>query len=169
LVIEQFSDPASDFFFYTNVTQKDILLRKKELYDGATPSGNSLMACNLYHLSLFFDNAEWKQQAETMARSVYDVVVKYPTSFGVWLLLLFEIIYGTNEIAIVGTGYKDKLKEILSVYIPHKVIMGANEADDAFPLLKDKQGDELLIYLCKNYACRQPVKTVDEFKSLLDK
>ncbi len=167
LVLEQFSDSDSAFFFYTNAAQKDVLLRKKELYDGAIPSGNSLMACNLYFLSVFFDKVEWRKRSETMALSLNDVIVKYPTSFGVWLSLLFEIIYGTNEIAIVGPEFDKKLKELLSVYIPHKVIMAKGEADDAFPLLKDKPGNELQIFLCKNYACLQPVKTIDEFRRLV--
>ena len=167
LVLEHFSDADSTFFFYTNAVQKDVLLRKKELYDGAIPSGNALMACNLYFLSVFFDKVEWRKRAETMALSLNDVIVKYPTSFGVWLSLLFEIIYGINEIAIVGPEYDKKLKELLSVYIPHKIVMAAGEADDAFPLLKDKPGKELLIYLCKDYTCLKPVKTIDEIRKLM--
>jgi uncharacterized protein YyaL (SSP411 family) len=167
LVLEQFSDPDSAFFFFTNVAQKDVLLRKKELYDGAVPSGNAMQACNLYFLSVFFDKDEWRKRAETMVLSLNDVIVKYPTSFGVWLSLLFEIIYGINEIALVGPGYDKKLKELLSIYNPHKVVMAAGEADDTFPLLKDKPSNELLIYLCKNYACQQPVRTIDEFCRLM--
>lgn len=167
VVLEQFDDPGSAFFFYTNVAQKDILLRKKELYDGAVPSGNSLMACNLNLLSVFFAKPEWKKRAETMMLSLSDVIVKYPTSFGVWLSVLFEFIQGINEIAVVGPGYEEKLKELLSIYIPHKVIMASKEADNDFPLLKDKFGNELLIYLCKDYACQRPVRTLEEFRSLV--
>ncbi|MCU7548522.1 thioredoxin domain-containing protein [Chitinophagaceae bacterium LB-8] len=166
-VMKQFADTESAFFFYTNVTQKDVLLRKKELYDGAVPSGNSLMACNLYYLSLFFDKPEWRKRAETMVLSLCDVVVKYPTSFGVWLSDLFEIIYGINEIAVVGPGYNESLKELLSVYIPHKVLMAAGTADSSLPLLKDKSGDGLQIYLCKGYVCQQPVKTIEALRSLM--
>jgi hypothetical protein len=167
LVLEQFADNDSSFFFYTNVAQNDILLRKKELYDGAVPSGNSLMACNLYFLSVFFNNQEWRKRAETMVLSLNDVIVKYPTSFGIWLLLLFEIVYGTNEIAIVGPGYDEKLKELLSLYIPNKLVMAAREEEPSFPLLQKKAGNELFIYLCKDYSCQKPVKTIEEFRSLI--
>lgn len=168
LVLQQFSDQEGVFFFYTNVAQKDVLLRKKELYDAAVPSGNALMACNLYHLAVFFEVSEWKKRAELMVQSVGDVVVKYPSSFGLWLSLMFEMVSGVHEIAMVGPGYDKVLKEVLSVYIPHRVVMASAKEDSFFPLLKDKPGDELQIYLCKDYSCRQPVRSVGELKSLLD-
>jgi len=46
-VIGYFSDTASEFFFYTNKDQEDVIIRKKEVYDGAQPSGNAIMADNL--------------------------------------------------------------------------------------------------------------------------
>jgi uncharacterized protein len=77
-------------------------LRKKVIYDGATPSGNAVMALNLHHLSILFDKSEWAEQSEKMIRGLIDTTVKYPTSFGAWLLVLMEKVYNTNEIAIVG-------------------------------------------------------------------
>ena len=43
-VIENFSDDENVFFYFTHRDQKDVIIRKKEIYDGATPSGNSVMA-----------------------------------------------------------------------------------------------------------------------------
>ncbi|MGS0000483.1 hypothetical protein ACUOIV_28560, partial [Escherichia coli] len=43
-VIANFEESSSVFFFYTPAHQTDLLLRKKEVYDGATPSGNAIMA-----------------------------------------------------------------------------------------------------------------------------
>jgi len=90
VVVEHFEDEESPLFFYTHKGQKDVLVRKKELYDGATPSGNATMALNLYHLSIFFDIGERKMSSEQMVRALADVTIKYPTSFGVWLSVFLK-------------------------------------------------------------------------------
>ena len=168
LVIEHFSDSASPFFFFTHKGQDDILVRKKEVYDGATPSGNAVMAYNLYRLSILLDRPEWRQKAEAMLASIGEVAVKYPTSFGIWLALLFEINKGTSEIAIIGGEWKKYLEKINGVYISHKLALATETSLPGYPLLAGKaESREILIYLCKNYACRQPVNTIQEFVSLL--
>lgn len=167
-VLANFSDDESVFFFYTHKNQEDILLRKKEMHDGATPSGNSVMAQNLYRLSILYDNLPWRRQAEDMLQGIGDAAVKYPSSFGVWISLLFEIISGTNEIAIVGINQKNYLTEILKLFIPHKLVMASATPDATYPLLANKgEESKTYIYLCKNYACMQPVNTVASFQSLL--
>ncbi len=54
-VIEQFSEEDTGYFFYTNKGQQDVIVRKKEVYDGAVPSGNAIMAFNLQYLGVVFD------------------------------------------------------------------------------------------------------------------
>jgi uncharacterized protein YyaL (SSP411 family) len=169
-VIEHFKDEASPLFFYTHKGQSDVLVRKKELYDGAIPSGNAVMACNLLHLSIFFDIREWRGRAEQMVRSLGDVIIKYPTSFGVWLALLFEMTEGTKEIAVLGKEWEKYLQKVLGIYISHKLVQAAEIPLSGYPLLSDKpETSETRIYLCENYACRQPVNTIQEFVSLLQR
>jgi uncharacterized protein YyaL (SSP411 family) len=167
-VLAHFSDEDSPFFFYTQQEQKDIPVRKKEIYDGATPSGNSVMAYNLYRLSIIYGRQEWRKKAEQMTASMAELALKYPTSFGLWLMLLFELASGTAEIAIVGKGAKKYLEKILGIHISHKLALASENPLPGYPLLADKaETKEILIYLCKNYACRQPVTTIQDFISLL--
>lgn len=169
-VFEHFAEENAPFFFYTHKKQGDILVRKREIYDGATPSGNAIMACNLYRLSILFDLGEWRDRAGHMVRALGGVIIKYPTSFGIWLSLLFEIIEGTREIAVLGTDWEKTLEKILRVYIPHKLVQAARMPEPGYPLLANKpQTTENRIYLCENYACRQPVNTIPEFVSLLER
>src|SRR5437764_14752805 len=96
IIIEYFGDRDSSLFYFTHKEQNDILLRKKELYDGATPSGNAVMAYNLFRLSVLFNEKDWRSRADALISSIGDLAIKYPTSFGFWLSVLFEIIAGTN-------------------------------------------------------------------------
>ena len=167
-VLKHFKDPASPFFFFTPDFQDDVLLRKKEIYDGATPAGNSVMAYNLYHLSLLFNQPEWRAASERLLAAMGEAAVSYPTSFGVWLTLMQEMVYGTKEIAVVGPGAGRLAREVLQLYIPHKVMMANESENDQWPLLRGKKmGAKPLIFLCENYACRQPVFTIGELQTLV--
>jgi uncharacterized protein YyaL (SSP411 family) len=169
-VVENFSDEAAVLFYYTARHQSDVLVRKKEIYDGATPSGNSVMAYNLYRLSILLDRPEWRGRAGQMVSSMGDLVTKYPTSFGIWLSLLFEMTHGTTEIAVVGKDWENYLGKLLGIYISHKLAQASAVPSPKYPLLSNKpEAGETRIYLCENYACQQPVTTIQDFLSLIQR
>ena len=169
-VIENFSEEETAFFFFTSKAQQDVIVRKKEMYDGAVPSGNAVMADNLYRLSILFDEKQWKQKSLDMVSALGKAITRYPTSFGNWACLLQEIITGTNEIAIVGEEFSKIHEEVLEKYIPHKVLMAGATADNSFPMLVEKNVIRLTtIFLCRNYTCKNPVFSANQLIALIDR
>ena len=169
-VIQNFIEEETGFFFYTPAGQQDVIVRKKEVYDSAVPSGNSVMAYNLWKLSLLFDKKEWGEQSLQMASSLSNAISKYPVSFGNWASLLLEITEGTQEIAVVGAETSVVLKELLSEYIPHRIVMATGKEESNYPLLADKQVlAKTSIFLCRNYTCLKPVFSVNELMLLINK
>ncbi|MGB3004913.1 MAG: thioredoxin domain-containing protein [Chitinophagaceae bacterium] len=169
-VLENFSEDETPFFFYTSIKQSDLIIRKKEVYDGAVPSGNSVMAYNLWQLSILFDIKSWKQRSIDMVSSLGVAINKYSSSFGNWACLLQEITEGTNEIAILGAEFNQIHKEILTKYIPHRVLMASKNAELGFPLLAGKKSsDQSMIFLCSNNTCLPPVFSAKELISLINK
>ena len=169
-VIEYFDDDENIFFYFTNKDQKDIIIRKKEIYDGAVPSGNSTMAANLSKLSVIFNIPEWEQRACKMLAQIIDSLEKYPSSFGIWASLLQQHVYGLNEISIVGLNAIELANKIATNYIPYKVLMVSTIENAKYPLLKSKKaGLDSLIYLCKNYNCVSPFKTIQDFLLYINK
>ncbi|MDE1190706.1 MAG: thioredoxin domain-containing protein [Arachidicoccus sp.] len=162
--IENFSDETATFFYFTNKKQNDIIVRKKEIYDGATPSGNSLMANNLLYLSVVFDKADWRERAIAMLQSLGNTIIRYPTSFGVWCNALQKFVRGINEIVVVGNDAKALSHQVLSTFIPNKILMLSEKENNEYPLLANKNVplNKTFIYLCKDYACRQPFENIDE-------
>jgi len=157
-VIDHFSDPGTSFFFFTHEGQSDVIVRKKEVYDGATPSGNSIMAGNLLYLALIFNETAWREQADKMLSSLSTAILKYPGSFGVWAACLLGQAYGINEIVVTGRETAPLRQEVLGEYIPNKVFQSANAPIPGFPLLEGKDYEKkVLAYLCRDYACREPV------------
>jgi len=178
-VIENFSEPDTGFFFYTPTEQTDVIVRKKEVYDGAVPSGNSIMAYNLHHLSILFDKNDlmtpdnhldgWGQRTIDMIASLGNTISRYPTSFGNWACLLQEIVAGTNEITVIGNDFSGIHAELLQQYIPHRVLMASNKADSTMPLLADKPvTNNTTIFLCSNYTCLNPVFSAKDLMSLIN-
>jgi uncharacterized protein len=166
-VIGNFGDDGP-LFFYTPADQKDVIIRKKEIYDGAVPSGNAVMMWNLYQLGIIFDIPDWKSRSLQMAGSVHEAVVKYPGSFGVWAGFLLSSTYGIPEVAITGEESTNLSNEFLRNFIGYNVFQSATLSNNDFPLLAEKPFSKKgLIFLCKDYACQAPVHTVNELLALL--
>jgi uncharacterized protein len=160
-VIDHFGDPETGFFFYTHEAQQDIILRKKEIYDGATPSGNSMMASNLLYLSVVFHEEDWADRARRMVSAMRQPVTGYPGSFGGWATIFQALTYSIPEVVITGVSPENARKEFLSHLIPYRVFQSMQVENTQFPLLRDKPVEPgPLIFLCKDYACQLPVNEV---------
>ena len=167
-VIEHFSDETGSYFYYTIQDQQDVIVRKKEIYDGAVPSGNALMAANLRYLALVFDHRDWTNRAVDMLGRLAQTVVRYPTSFGIWAAELLQWVKGTKELAIVGPEFKARMQEVHEHYIPFKVLLSAESNQPSMPLLQEReQPGKTLVYLCEDYHCIKPVFYIKEIINLI--
>lgn len=164
---EYFGDHQDCLFYFTHKEQKDVIIRKTEIYDGATPSINAVMAQNLHYLGTVFDHIPWKERSANMLSVIWEAAKKYPSSFAVWAGLTQKIGAGTTEIAVCGSGFSTLLSELNSYYLPNKVLQSG--ADEKMPLLKGKISppEGGYIYVCQSYSCQKPVTNVKEAIELL--
>lgn len=163
-VLDHYSDDEDTLFYYTHAGQPDIIVRKAEVYDGATPSANAIMAQNLFYLSVVFDEPAWRNRAAKMLGSIYPAIEKYPGSFAVWAGIYLRQAAGVKEIALMGKGLEAVLAGILKEFIPHKILQSSiDAASGEWPMFGGKQADgPPAIYVCSNYSCLLPVFTVKE-------
>ncbi|MFL5748083.1 MAG: thioredoxin domain-containing protein [Niastella sp.] len=167
-VTDQFSEEGTGYFFYTHKGQQDVIVRKKEVYDGAIPSGNAIMAFNLQYMGVVFDMSGWKERAIKMCAGLQQAVHRYPGSFGVWAGMILSIAGGVEEIAIIGKDVELVRRELLQHFIPFRVLQSAPQANNDLPLLAGKPPTpDTQIYLCKNYQCSAPVEKVADLIRLL--
>ena len=92
-VFDNFEDSNGFLFFYTPKSQQDIVLRKKEFYDNATPSGNSTMAHNLLNLAILLNYPAYRERGVQMVKSLEESISKYPTSFARWLNAMTYLVF----------------------------------------------------------------------------
>jgi len=169
-VIDNFTDAATGFFFFTHKDQQDIVMRKKELYDGATPSGNSIMAENLFYLSVIFNKSDWYQIAERITVSLAAAAVQYPTSFAIWASLLLKQTFGVEELVVCGRDFEALRNQLLRHFIPVKILQSAAIENRKYPMLSGKKtGGDTLIFRCRQYSCQTPVNSVEKLLQEMQK
>lgn len=160
-VTEHFSDEEGLFFYFTPDTQQDMLLRKAQIYDGATPSGNAVMATVLQRIAILTDKPAFRARAVAMLDAMAAVAARYPTSFGAWALGLWDQAFGLHEVAITGPGTGEALARLLRHHLPGMVVM-ASESGGQYPLLQGRApGEETALYLCRDYVCRAPLSSAE--------
>ncbi len=168
-VVENFSEVETGYFLFTHEKQDDVIVRKKELYDGAVPSGNSVMATNLLYLGISFDIDEWKKRSAVACAGLISAILKYPGSFGIWATLLNALSYEMYEIVLGGDKKEGKHVEFLAEFVPNRIFQLTSASHADFPLLGKKPVAGLSqFFLCRNYFCQQPVTEVNELLRLME-
>lgn len=164
-VIKEFDDGEEGYFYFTPQGQEDVLVRKKEIYDNATPSGNSIMAWNLCYLGVVFDKPEWRKRAETMVGKLEKLVLKYPSSFGMWGIQFQSLSYGIPEVVVIGENINEFHRNILRIFLPEHVYQSTSSEKPTLPLLANKPVEAASkVYICRNFTCEKPLGSIEEFK-----
>jgi len=160
-VLLHFIDEDGLYFYYTASYQKDVIIRKKESYDGAQPSGNALICSSLYYLGLVFDLTEWRMQAEKMIHSIRPTLLQYPSSFGFWAQSFYQMSTGMIELVGVGPTVYESLSTLNAAFVPNSIRLMSQVQEDSIPLLKGKQCIDNQFFICKNNSCSAPMANVD--------
>ncbi|MBM3444284.1 MAG: thioredoxin domain-containing protein [Bacteroidetes bacterium] len=161
-------DTEGMYYWFSSSLQGDVPVRKRDVYDGAMPSGNAVMAWNLYRLGMLCSRPAWKDRGVHMALGMLDVCTKHPTSFGVWSALLLEIQQETYEVVVLGEDAPQKARELMRQFVPNKVVLVAQELLPGYPLLAGRQPTvPSTFFACKNQVCMQPVHSSEQALEML--
>lgn len=177
VMIQEFWDDADGGFFFTGKSHEQLIVRSKDYFDNATPSGNSVAADVLLRLSLLSGNEDYERRAVTIFRINSLAMQRYPSGFGRALCALDFHLSRAKEIVILGatdaSDTNDLRNAVWGNYLPNKVVVQASEADaearQSLPLLTGRSAKEnrATAFVCERFACKQPVHTPDELRSQL--
>ena len=169
-MIEEFLDADGGGFFFTGKSHEELIVRSKDYFDNATPSGNSVAASALLRLAILTNNDRYREIAETVLNTMAGQVRRYPSGFGYALSAMDFLLSSPKEIALVGKD-QDDVKPLLELvwrkYLPNKVVAPGSidnaEAIAASPLLQNRSliGGQATAYVCQNYTCQHPVTHSD--------
>jgi len=176
-MIEEFWDVEGGGFFYNGKSGEQLIVRNKDYFDNATPSGNSVAAEALLRLSVLTGNEDHGRKAVNVLRLIRDAVERYPSAFG-YALGAFDFYLSTpKEIVLVPgpdeEGARALRREIWGRYLPNKIVAEAKEEDtgasELVPLLRERTAaaGRATAYVCESYTCLQPVNTPEELAAQL--
>lgn len=150
--VNDFFDVKNGGFYLYGIGSEELIMRPKETYDGAVPSGNSVMAYNLTRLYYLTDDIEigkvLKKQLDFMHGAAHD----YPIGHAMYLLSLLEYFEPTEKIVAVLKN-RDDAAALPFEKSPDSIIKILNSPTNEYPLKNDKT----TFYICRGRSCISPV------------
>ena len=89
-VITQFYDKTEGGFFLNGKENESLIIQPKEIYDGAMPSGNSMMAYNLVQLAFYTEKELYIDYAKKQLQFMIRNAKVYPVGYAMSLLAILE-------------------------------------------------------------------------------
>ncbi|MBN1586554.1 MAG: thioredoxin domain-containing protein [Candidatus Omnitrophica bacterium] len=170
-MIALFWDEAGRCFYITGSDQEKLVVRPKDPFDGATPSGSSVAAHVLLRLAGHSGNAGFEETAGALMEGVGRLLETNGTSLTYMLCAVDRHTQKPLELAVVGEGAEPILQAIRSTYLPNKLVAAAAAVDpeETHPLLAGKRPVDGApsLYICRNYTCDAPLTDLTEIRTRL--
>jgi uncharacterized protein YyaL (SSP411 family) len=176
---ERFEDQEKGGFFTSPEGDASLVIRMKDDYDGAEPSGNSIAVMNLLRLAQLANRLEYREVAERTV-TAFEPRLSVASAALPQMLAACEFLSGEpQQIVIVGEKESPDtqalLRAVFTRFSPNRVLIliDSEEARAAFAsripsiaAMREVDG-RAAAYVCRNYACQLPVSSPDKLAGLL--
>ncbi len=173
-MMKDFWDEKKGGFFISRKDDDELPVNKKDVYDGAYPSGNSIALLDLVKLSQITGNEKYGETAEKMIEAFSGKISKNPAQSTMSLTALQSWWAGSREVVIVGDESQEMLDVLRDRFTPHTVVIvkdkeNSDELDKllGFTSSMTKVDGKTTAYICEDFTCRKPVSDIGEFKKRL--
>ncbi len=165
-----YDEDEGGYYLYSSQTEQ-LIIRPKEAYDGAIPSGNAVAAYNMLRLSKLTGDPRLEKVSQQQLDFMKREIGKYPSGHSFGLISFMMEVYGSKELVCVLKDDQELdniRKELNKVYSPGLTIIikkpGEEELEQIAPFTKDYQpvDGRTAFYLCEHHTCRYPVTDLQE-------
>ncbi len=174
---KHFWDNEEGGYYFTPDHAPQILVRQKEAYDTALPSGNSVQQMNLERLYLLTGESNFRETSESLEKYFSPIMKQTPAAFTMFLSAIMFQTSPSFEVTILGEkdslDTQGMLKALQKEYLPQVVLVLKSSSDDLIkeliPSLENKTmvGNQATAYVCGDGTCQAPVNTPEELINLL--
>ena len=154
--ITDFFDETDGGFYLYGKDNERLIMRPKESYDGAIPSGNSIMAYNLVRLSNLSSDEELDRIIKRQLNFMYGEAKHYPAGYAMYLIALSDYFEPSQMITVVPKNNED-IKDLPFMVVPDTIIKILDEPTDEYQLLHNKT----TYYVCDKHSCLPPVNELN--------
>ncbi len=169
-MLKRFHDPEHGGFWQSADGTKDLILRVKEDYDGAEPSGNSTATLALLKLAAITERKDFRAAAEGTLRLFSSHLTDRPLGVPQLLTALDFAMEEPRRVVLVGDPKSPEFRKLIAAahatYQPNKVILGQAGPVEAFAKTLPKHGPATA-YVCTGTACQPPTDKAEKLVKLL--
>ncbi|MDX8412408.1 MAG: thioredoxin domain-containing protein [Mariprofundaceae bacterium] len=181
IMLADFEDENGGGLFLTADDAEALLVRPKDVGDGAAPSGNAVALLNLLRLARITGDAGLEAKAASIIQAFAGSVGASPGAYAHFMMGVDASLGDGVEVVIAGDPRADDTQAMLAAlrqrFLPHAVIVlkPAGEAGKEIarlaPFTKYQQPLEgkAAAYVCRNFTCKQPTTNIEEMLLLLSK
>jgi len=169
-MVGKFYDVENGGFWQSAAGATDLILRVKDDYDGAEPSGNSVATLSLLKLGAITGRKKFTEAAEKTLRLFAHRLQHFPQAMPFMLHALDFQLQEPQRIVIAGDPNSTQTHKLLhaahSVYQPGKIVLGNSGAVEEFAKTLPAK-NEATVYLCTGNSCQPPTSDAAKVKELL--
>jgi len=170
-MLQKFYDAEDGGFWQSPAGSGDLILRVKEDYDGAEPSGNSVAILSLLKLGSITDRKDFREAGEKSLRLFSDRLQRMAQAVPFMLVALDYSLEEPKRIVLAGEISNSAGKALLNaahaVYQPNKVVLGTTGPVEPFAKTLTAKESKATAYLCTGTACQPPTSDPARIKSFL--
>jgi uncharacterized protein len=166
---ELLEDTAGGFFASAH-QDTSRLIRIKDDYDGAEPSGNSVALMNLLRLYAITGRPEFEASARKLIAAFHPRLLAAPFGMPQMLAACEFDLAPTREIVVAGDHPEPILRPVWARFDPHRVLLHATPELAVYqPAIAamNSAGGQTTVYVCENFTCHEPVTTEEDLARLL--
>ena len=179
-MVRHFWDEDGGGLYLTPDDGESLFVRKKEIYDGAIPSGNSVAMLNLLRLARITATSDLEEKAARIG-SAFSASIKQLPSAHTQLMVALDFGIGPcYEVVIAGNTQAEDTKAMVRAlrtrFLPNKVVLlnpGERESREIAKLAEFTKNQSSIdgratAYVCMNYNCKLPTTDIDKMLELLN-
>jgi uncharacterized protein YyaL (SSP411 family) len=164
LMKAKFWDEKDAGFFFTDKDSVDASPRRKEVYDGAMPSGNSVALLNLLRLGRLIGNTTYEEMANSMTKTFAAEVQESPMSHTFFLRGINFILGPTYNVTLVGDLHEERMLNVLKAlrgqYLPNMVV--SLKPQGKVGIGYEKIDGKATAYVCRDQICLPPTNKAEK-------
>ncbi len=166
--VGQFADESGRLYLSPD-DQKDHFMRPSEIHDGAIPAAGSVLIQGLIRLSVINGNEKLKKQAEKSLEMLAGHIAQLPYAMVAAAEALFMLFSERLEVVVVGTESREAFMDEINIFFHHnKIIVVSDSGSENIPLLEGRESSgSTVVYVCRNFVCDAPARTLDELRERL--
>jgi uncharacterized protein YyaL (SSP411 family) len=172
----RFTDPRGGYFLSAKA-HGALIVRPRELFDGATPSSNSVAAMNLLRLGTFTGDSKYRERADRIFAALAGYLDRVPAAFPRLLGALDYREDEPREVVLAGEPGREDFEALRAAVFANpglnRVVVHAAGNETPAPLLplvdgRASEDGRARAFVCRSFSCLAPTSNPADLASALN-